>query len=147
MAENGGVPIFGGGAGCPSNTMLPWLRSTSLVSGILIHPAVYPQQTWAKNWGGEGCAPFGVRAGSPSNTMWHGLRPTHAKLHLDPSNRLATVHQRHRQDRERSDSIGRTVLETVARKLLSPLSYLRLKCTKFDFGSQTPLEELTGVYF
>ena len=24
----------------------------------------------------------------------------HAKFHLDPSNRLATVHERHRQDRE-----------------------------------------------
>jgi len=24
----------------------------------------------------------------------------HAKFHLDPSNRLATVHERHRQDRQ-----------------------------------------------
>ena len=46
----------------------------------------------------------------------------HAKFDLDPSNRLATVHRRHRQDREtdrtdgqRSDSTGRTVLETVAK--------------------------------
>jgi len=45
-----------------------------------------------------------------------------AKFHLDPSNRLATVHQRYkqdrqdRQDRQRSDSIGRTVLQTVAQK-------------------------------
>ena len=31
--------------------------------------------------------------------------------------RLATVHQRHRQDRQRSDSIGQTVLQTVAQKL------------------------------
>ena len=46
------------------------------------------------------------------------------KFHLDPSNRLVTVHQRHRQDRtgqdrqyrQRSDSIGRTVLQTVAQK-------------------------------
>jgi len=40
-----------------------------------------------------------------------------AKFHLDPSNRLATVHQRYRrQDRteQRSDSIRRTVLKTVA---------------------------------
>jgi len=37
----------------------------------------------------------------------------HAKLHLDPSNRLATIH---RQDRQRSDNIGRTVLQTVAQK-------------------------------
>ena len=46
-----------------------------------------------------------------------------AKFHLDPSNRLATVHERHRQtdrqdrtDRQRSDSIGRTVLQTLAKK-------------------------------
>jgi len=31
--------------------------------------------------------------------------------------RLATLHQRHGQDRQRSDSIGRTVLQTVAQKL------------------------------
>ena len=37
----------------------------------------------------------------------------------DPCNRLSTIHQRHRQtgqDRQRSDSIGRTVLQTVAPK-------------------------------
>jgi len=46
-----------------------------------------------------------------------------AKFNLDPSNRLATIHQRHRQtgqtgrtDRQRSDSIVRTVLQTVAQK-------------------------------
>ena len=54
----------------------------------------------------------------------------HAKFHLDSSNRLATVHQRFRQDRQtdrqtgqtdrqRSDSIWRTVLQTVAQKLAS----------------------------
>ena len=47
----------------------------------------------------------------------------HAKFHLDPSNRLATVHERDRQDRQtdrkRSDSIGRTVLQTVAQKVIS----------------------------
>jgi len=43
----------------------------------------------------------------------------HAKFYLDPSNRLATIHQRYRQDRhtvQRSDIIGRTVLQTVAQK-------------------------------
>jgi len=39
-----------------------------------------------------------------------------AKFHLDPSNHLATVHESYRQDRQRSDSIGRTVLQTVAQK-------------------------------
>jgi len=46
----------------------------------------------------------------------------HAKFHLDPSNRLATIHQRHRQKDthdstgQLSDSIERTVLQTVAQK-------------------------------
>jgi len=52
----------------------------------------------------------------------------HAKFHLDPSNCLATVHQRYRQtgqtrqtDRQRSDSRGPTVLQTVAQKLFISL--------------------------
>jgi len=44
----------------------------------------------------------------------------HAKFHLDPFNRLATVHERQTdrtgQDRQRTDRIGRTVLQTVAQK-------------------------------
>jgi len=50
--------------------------------------------------------------------LTHSLR---AKFHIDPSNRLATIHnviERHGQiDRQRSDSIARTVLQTVAQKL------------------------------
>ena len=61
-------PFFGGGAGSPSNTMSPGPRPTSIPSGILMHPAVWPQQTWAENWGGA--VPV------TSNTMWPGLRPT-----------------------------------------------------------------------
>jgi len=42
------------------------------------------------------------------------------KWHLDPSNCLATIHQRHREDRQsgrqRSNSIERTVLQTFAQK-------------------------------
>ena len=70
---------------------------------------------------GGGCAPFLEKgAGTPSNTMWPEPRPNHhTKWHPNPSNRLATIHQRHRQtdkqtdrtDRQRSDSIGRTVLQ------------------------------------
>jgi len=46
--------------------------------------------------GARGCAFFWGRvAGSRSNTIWPGPRPT--KFHLDPSTRLATIHQRHRQ--------------------------------------------------
>ena len=56
--DMGRVFLFGGGgcapwggAGSASNTMLPGPRPTSIPSGILIHPAVWPQQTWAENWG------------------------------------------------------------------------------------------------
>jgi len=45
------VPLFGGGAGSPSNTMSPGPRPTVIPSGILINPTVWPQHTWAKNWG------------------------------------------------------------------------------------------------
>jgi len=68
---------------------------------------------------------MGLKLEAPS-PFWGGeLGPhltqayLHAKFHLEPSDRLATVHQRCRQtDRQnrteqRSDSIGRTVLETV----------------------------------
>jgi len=36
---------FRGGAGSPSNTMSPGPRPTSVLSGILIHPTVWPQYT------------------------------------------------------------------------------------------------------
>jgi len=46
-----------------------------------------------------------------------------ANFHLDPCNHLATIHQRHREtdrqdrwDRQWSDIIGRTVLQTVAQE-------------------------------
>jgi len=68
------VPLWG--AGFPSNTTSPGPRPTSLPSGILIHPAILPQQTWAKI---RGCAPFGGgELGSPSNTMWSAPWPTSA---------------------------------------------------------------------
>jgi len=51
------VPLWGRGLG-PHLTLCRLLRDLSpLPSGILIHPAVWPQQTWTENWGG--CAPFG----------------------------------------------------------------------------------------
>jgi len=45
------VPPFFGGRGTPSSTMWPGQRPTSVPSVILIHPAVWPQYTFAKNWG------------------------------------------------------------------------------------------------
>ena len=124
----GCFPFWEGEARPPSNTMSPWPRPSSVRSGILIHPAVWPQQTWAENGVGD-CAPLGRGAGFPSHTMWPGPAESYlrAKFHLDPSNRLATTCQCHRQsgqdtqtdrqtDRQRTDSMGRTVLQTVAQK-------------------------------
>ena len=59
--------------------------------------------------------------------FWGGVSwvPMRAKFHLDPSNRLATIHQRYIQDktdRQRSDSIGRTVVQTVTQKFMSGFS-------------------------
>jgi len=96
------APPFSGGIGSPSNRMSSGLRPTFVPSGILIHPAVWPQQTGQK---------LGV---CPSVAGAEAY--LYAKFHLDPSNRLTTIHQRYRQTGQRSDSIGRTVLETVAQK-------------------------------
>jgi len=32
----------------------PGPRPTSVPSGIWIHPAIWPQETWAENWRGKG---------------------------------------------------------------------------------------------
>jgi len=80
---------------------------------------------------GGGCAPLGEWELGPHLTQ-SGQAETYlrAKFHLDPSNRLATIHQRHRQDRQtgqRSDSLGRTVLQTVAQKRFA-LRYRSVVC-------------------
>jgi len=48
----GGVyALFSGVAGSPSNTKSPGLRPTSIPSGILVYPAVWPQRTTlVENW-------------------------------------------------------------------------------------------------
>jgi len=79
---------FAGGAGFPSNTMWPGPRSTSLPSGVFIHPAIWPQQTWAENWG---AVPRLGGVGSPSNTVTWAEAYLHTNWHLSPSSRLATT--------------------------------------------------------
>jgi len=67
------VTLFRRNLSPPSNTMSHGPRPASLPSGILIHPAVWPQQTWAK----MGVVPFGgTGAWSPSKTMCPWPRPT-----------------------------------------------------------------------
>ena len=123
-------PFWGRRAWSPSNTKSPWAKPSFIPSDILIHAAIWLQQIWAENWGavplwGGGLGPHLTKCGQAEAYLL-------AEFHLDPSNRLATVHDRHRQDRQtgqtrqtdrqRSDSIGRTVLQTVAQKCNSFVS-------------------------
>ena len=76
-------PPFVGGSGVPSSTMLPGPRPTSVQSVILIHPAVWLQQTWAENW--SGAVPL-LGRGSWVPIVGrvvpeHANRPTHAFRH------------------------------------------------------------------
>ena len=68
---------------------------------------------WAEKWRGTVAVPlFGGQLWSLSNTMPTGPRTTFVvctKWHLDPSNRLATIHQRYRQTGQRSRSIRCTI--------------------------------------
>jgi len=74
MGQNlgGALLLFRRGAGSPSNTKWPGPRRTSISSCIFINPAVFPQQTWAENWGL--CLFWGD--GSLSSAMWPEMRPT-----------------------------------------------------------------------
>ena len=138
------MPIWGGGAGSPSNTMWPGSKPTSVPSSILIHPAVLPQQrirgfaimryinllltltlTLTTDMGQKlGAVPFYGRTGSPSNTMWPGPRPTSVPsgILIYPTvwPQYANVTDRTDRIGQRPDSIGRTVLQTVAQKLEMP---------------------------
>ena len=123
MGRNVGAPspFWGGRVGSPSNTKSHGPRPTSIPSGMLIHAAVWPQQIWPKNW--RLCPFWGGGAGSPSNTMWPGPRPTCMPsfvLTVQPFGHSTPTLQTDSQDRrgqtgQRSHSIGRTVLRTVAR--------------------------------
>ena len=75
--------------------------------GILILPAVWPQQTWAENWG-----PCPFRGDlRPHLTQCGGAEAyLHVMFHLDPSNRLAAVHQRHRQTDRQDRQAGETAV-------------------------------------
>jgi len=83
------VPFFGG-AEFPSNTTSPGPRFTFVPSGILIHPAVWPQQTWAENWGLRPLFGEGSRVPIQHQVAWAEAH-LHANCHLNPSSRLATT--------------------------------------------------------
>jgi len=97
--EGGCCAPFGRGELGPHLTMLPVPRPSSVPSGILIHPAVWPQQTSAANWG---LKPLGNWVPIQHNVAGAEAYLC-AKFHFDPRNRLAAIHQRCRQ----TDRIGR----------------------------------------
>jgi len=87
-----------GGAGSRSNTMWPGPRPTSGPSGILIHPAVLPQWTWAEKWG----LLWSLFMGSSSNTMWPGPRHTSipSGILIHPTDWPQCTNVTYRQDRQ-----------------------------------------------
>jgi len=77
----------------PFNTVWPGPRSTSVASGVFIHPAIWPQ-TWAKNWVCVGVPFFwgySCRVPREHKVAWAEAY-LHTKWHLiSPSSRLATT--------------------------------------------------------
>ena len=75
-------------------------------------------------WGGE-LGPHLIQRGVAEAYL-------HVKFHVDPLNRLATVQQRYRQNRQWSDSVGQTVLQMVTQKRLA-LCYRTAVCLSVLF--------------
>ena len=117
-------PLWGGGAGSPSNTKSPGPRPNSIPSGIFIQP--FGHNRYGPKIGGS-VFHWGRVAGSPSNTIWPGLRPScmPSSILIHPTTwpQYTNVTDREtgqdRTGRQWSDSIGRTVLQTVTQKLFS----------------------------
>jgi len=116
------APLLGRGAGSPSNTMSPGPRPTSLLSGIFIHPLIQPfghNTHWPKT---GSCAPLGEGQLGPHLKQCGQGRGLPARQVLSWSIQLfahntPTLQTRltDRQDRQRSHSTWRTVLQTVAK--------------------------------
>jgi len=100
------VPLFGG-----RWVPMPGPRHTSVPSGILIHPSLWPQQTWAEN---KGLCPFwGSWVPGPTCVASFILiHPTVWPQYTNVTNR------QDRTDRigQRFNSIERIVLQTDAQK-------------------------------
>jgi len=64
------------------------------------------------------CAPLRGGAGSPSDNAAWAEAYLYNKWYLDPSNRLATIHQHYRQTEQSSRSIGRTVTHCIWTKVI-----------------------------
>jgi len=97
----------------PHLTQSLGLRPSSIPSGILIYAANWPQQIWAEIW--LGAVPLWGRGSwvPIQHNVARAEAYPHVMFHLGPS----TVDERRRQtDRQWINSIGQTVLQTVAQK-------------------------------
>ena len=130
-------PFLGRGASSQSNIMSPGPRRTSVPSGILIYPLVWPQHTRAKI---GGCAPFGGGEMGPHLTQsgqGQGLPPCQVSSFIRPTVWPQYTNVTDRADRQtgqRSDRIGRTVLETVAPKPISTEDAVRVSVREGNIG-------------
>ena len=104
------------------NTTLIDVRHPYLRTRWHIDPSSHLATTDMDRKLGGGLCPFeGQGAGSPPNTMWPGPRPTACQVSYwptQPFGHSTPTLQTDSQDRQRSDSIRRTVLQTVAQKPL-----------------------------
>jgi len=88
---------------------------TSIPSGILIHPAIWQQQIWAKIQGGE-VGPYLTQCGQgwglpACQVLSWSVQPFGHNTPTSQTDRYTG-----QTDRQRTDSIGRTVLQVVAQK-------------------------------
>jgi len=130
-AENWGgglCPLFGEGELGPHLTQkAPGPSPSSISSGTLMHAAIWPQQIWAENWGAPPPPLWGRGKWVP---IYHNVARSkaylHAKFHLklirptvwpQCTNVADMTVRQTGQNRQRTDSIGQTVLQTVAQKL------------------------------
>jgi len=105
----------------PPYTMSLGPRSTSVASGILIHPAVWPQQTWTENWG---LCPYWGGEVDPHLTNTNSVSGAEATttpsfILIHPTVWPQYTNVTDRQAGRQTDNgliAGRTVLQTVTQK-------------------------------
>ena len=116
------------------------LRPTSLPSGILIHPTVWPQQTWAENWG---LCPFGG-GGLETHLRQYGHGRVLPPCQVDPSNRLATIHQCHRQT-DRQDRQDTAVRQHRANRFTNGRPKTKTENTRQPLSIETTTKKRNNI--
>ena len=119
------VPFLGGGSWVPIQHKVAWAEAY-LHTKWHLNPSSHLAITDTGRKLGEGAVPLLGGAGSPSNTVWPGTRPTYMpsfilihptiwSQHINVTDRTDRQDRTNRTDRQRSDGIGRTVSQTVAK--------------------------------